>query len=72
MEIAKIKAVNKAVEYYSYKHAKNIIDEEVLVVRAEYRLLKISLIDIEYIESMEDYCKIHLVNAKPVMTLMTY
>jgi two-component system, LytTR family, response regulator len=65
------KAVNKAVEFYSYKHAKNTIDEEVLFVRAEYRLLKINLGDIEYIESMEDYCKIHLVNAKPIMTLMT-
>ena len=65
------KAINKAAEYHSYKHAKNTADEEVLFVRAEYRLLKINLSDIEYIESMEDYCKIHLVNAKPVMTLMT-
>jgi two-component system LytT family response regulator len=65
------KAVNKAVEYYSYKQVKNTIDEEVLFVRAEYRLVKINLNDIEYIESMEDYCKIHLVNAKPIMTLMT-
>jgi len=65
------KAVNKAVEYYSYKQVKNTIDEEVLFVRAEYRLLKINLSDVEFIESMEDYCKIHLVNAKPIMTLMT-
>jgi two-component system, LytTR family, response regulator len=65
------KAVNRAVEYYSYKQAKNTIDEEALFVRAEYRLLKINLSEIEYIESMEDYCKIHLVNAKPIMTLMT-
>jgi len=65
------RAVNKAVEYYSYKQAKNTIDDEVIFVRAEYRLLKINLSDIEYIESMEDYCKINLVNARPVMTLMT-
>lgn len=65
------KAVNKALEYYSYKQAKNTADEEVLFVRVEYHLMKINLGDIEYIESMEDYCKIHFVNAKPVMTLMT-
>jgi two-component system LytT family response regulator len=65
------KAVNKAIEYASYKQAKNTVDDEVLFVRAEYRLIKINLGDVEYIESMEDYCKIHLVNAKPVMTLMT-
>jgi two-component system, LytTR family, response regulator len=65
------KAVNKAIEYYRYKQAKTGVDEEALFVRAEYRLMKINLPDIEYIESMEDYCKIHLLNAKPVMTLMT-
>lgn len=64
------KAVNKAIEFYSYKHAKPNSDEDVLFVRAEYQLVKISLNDIEYIESMEDYCKIHLANAKPVMTLI--
>jgi len=36
------KAVNKAVEYYSYKQVKNTIDEEVLFVRAEYRLLGVT------------------------------
>jgi two-component system, LytTR family, response regulator len=65
------KAVNKAIEYYSYKNAKNTNDDEVLFVRAEYQLIKINLSDVEYIESMEDYSKFHLVNGKPVMTLMT-
>lgn len=65
------KAVNKALEYQSYKHSKPNADAEVLFVRAEYQLVKISIPDIEYIESMEDYCRIHLINAKPVMTLMT-
>ncbi len=42
-----------------------------MFVRPEYQLVKIELKDIEYIESLEDYLKIHLTNAKPVMTLMT-
>ncbi len=49
---------------------KNKVDDEVIFIRSEYQLIKINLNDIEYIESMEDYCKIHLINAKPVMTLM--
>jgi len=65
------KAINKAIEFYNYKYIKNKIDDEVIFIRAEYQLIKINLNDIEYIESMEDYCKIHLMNAKPVMTLMT-
>jgi len=63
------KAISKAVEFYSYKLAKPE-SEAVLFVRAEYQLVKIRLSDIEYIESMEDYCKIHVVNAKPIMTLI--
>jgi DNA-binding LytR/AlgR family response regulator len=33
-------------------------------------MVKIELSTIEYIESMEDYIKIHLTNAKTVLTLM--
>lgn len=39
-------------------------------VYSEYRLVKIPLNDIEYIESLEDYIRINLVNAKPILTLM--
>jgi len=34
-------------------------------------MLRIHLADIEYIESLEDYIKIHLTGEKPVLTLMT-
>lgn len=63
------KAISKAIEFYSYKHTKPE-NEDVLFVRAEYQLVKIKLSDIEYIESMEDYCRIHVVNGKATMTLM--
>src|SRR5665213_1228630 len=65
------KAIQKAIEYFSYKTATQTGMEEVIFIRAEYQLLKINIDDIEYIESLEDYCKIHLLNAKPVMTLTT-
>ena len=41
-----------------------------MYVYSEYRMVKIDLSGIEYIESMEDYIKIHLHNAKTVLTLM--
>lgn len=66
------KAVKKAQEFYTYRqrtHPSEI--PEALFVYAEYRLVKINLADIEYIESLEDYIRIHTTTGKPLMTLMT-
>ena len=65
------KAVEKAIDYYKYKN--NEAGEKAdssLYVYSEYRMVKINLDDIEYIESMEDYIKIHVRNAKTILTLM--
>ncbi len=66
------KAVKKAQEFYTYRqrtHQSEIPDA--LFVYVEYRLVKINLADIEYIESLEDYIRIHTTTGKPLMTLMT-
>jgi two-component system LytT family response regulator len=65
------KAVDKALEYYNYKHnvTANQPDESIYVY-SEYRMVKINVNDIEYLESMEDYVKIHLPGTKPLLTLM--
>lgn len=65
------KAVNKALEFADYKSKTASAESEALFVYSEYRMVKIPIADIEYIESLEDYIRIHLTNAKPVMTLMT-
>ncbi|MGB8194566.1 MAG: LytTR family DNA-binding domain-containing protein [Chitinophagaceae bacterium] len=65
------KAVNRAIEFYQYKQGTNKEQEESLFVRSEYRMLKIPLSQIDYIESLEDYVKIHLTGERPVMSLMT-
>lgn len=65
------RAVNKAVEYFKYRNTSTQDESDCLFVHAEYRLVKIPLGDIEYIESLEDYIKIHVANAKPVLTLLS-
>ncbi len=40
-------------------------------VRADYRLVKINIKDIKYIEGLDDYLKIHLENSPAVVTRMT-
>ena len=65
------RAVNKAIDYYRYKKTTSAKSPGALFVRSEYQLVKIDFNEIEYIESLEDYLKIHRTHGRPVMTLMT-
>jgi DNA-binding LytR/AlgR family response regulator len=65
------KAVRKALDYLAYQKRPGKESEEFLYVHAEYRLVKINLQEIEYIESLEDYIRIHLEQGKPILTLMS-
>lgn len=66
------KAVYKAIDIKIYKDSKLSSQEEGFIyVHSEYRMIKVMLKEIEYIETMEDYIKIHLTNEKPVLTLMS-
>lgn len=47
------------------------IEDQFLFVKSEYRVVKISIDDIKYIESMRDYVRIHLDSQKPIMTLLS-
>jgi len=69
-----LKACNKAFDLYNLQQ--NAVPKELLpdyfFVYVEYNLVKISIPDILYIESMKDYVKIYLQNAsKPVITKMS-
>lgn len=67
-----LKAVDKAVAYKNYTDHKEVTSESSFIyVHSEYRLIKITLSEIEYLESMEDYVKIHHGKEKPTLTLMT-
>jgi two-component system, LytTR family, response regulator len=66
------KAVQKATDFFAYRNRnQKAAEPEALFVYSEYRLMKIPLNEIEYIESLEDYIRIHTIAGKPVMTLMT-
>ncbi|MBE7171379.1 MAG: response regulator transcription factor [Williamsia sp.] len=65
------KAAEKVLDYLEFRDVQKKTQEQALFVRAEYQLVKINLHEIEYIESFEDYIKIHRTDEKPVMTLMT-
>jgi DNA-binding LytR/AlgR family response regulator len=62
-------AAHKAQEYYNYMHSSENKSQN-LFVRAEYSLVKIPCSEIEYIETLDDYIKIHLPSKKPVLTKM--
>jgi len=65
------KAVNKAIEYHRYKNnLQAVAEDSCIYVHSEYRMVKIVLKEIAYLESMEDYVRIHLDNDPPILTLM--
>ena len=65
------KAVEKALDYHKYKNSA-LIEEKAasIYVYSEYKMVRIDLKDIDYIESMEDYIKIHRHNLPTILTLM--
>lgn len=66
------RAVHKAIDYYHYKNATPKTEPTCVYVRSEYRLIKVELADIVYVEGLSDYIKIHLQSSvRPLLTLMT-
>lgn len=64
-------AVNKANEYYNYLNKSEKTTQQYLFIRADYALTKITVAEILYIEGLDDYLKIYLLNQKPVVARMT-
>jgi two-component system LytT family response regulator len=66
------KAVEKAMTLKNYKSSARLAQEDAcFYVHSAYRMVKIMLKDIEYIESREDHIKIHLHQQKPVLSLLS-
>jgi len=64
------KALSKAKEFHEFNQ-KEQNETNYIFVRADYSLIKIDCNEILYIESIDDYIKIHLPGKKPIMTLST-
>ena len=65
---------SKAQKFYELVQNSNnsgVQDNEFLFVKSEYKIVRIRLNDIKYIEGMREYVRIHTINSKPVMTLMS-
>ena len=70
-----LKAANKVKALVDLKTAGSVetlsTSPEHLFVKSEYKLVRIELNDITYIESQHEYIKINLINRKPVMTMVS-
>ncbi len=70
-----LKATNKVknlMELTANKQKESIeATAEHLFVKSEYKLIRIELDDIKYIESQHEYIKIHTIRGKPIMTQLS-
>jgi len=69
-----LKSANKVKSWFDTHHQKSDevrSNKDFLFIKSDYKLLRINFDDIKYIEGMSEYIKIHLTNAKPVMTLLS-
>ncbi len=70
-------AANKAktsIEGYSLKHTadESSASEDYIFIKSNYKLVKVELKDIIYIEGLKDYVKFYTVNSeKPILSLMS-
>lgn len=67
-----LKSANRARVYFeSIKPSKSVEEKrkDFLFIKADYKVNKISLDDIVYIEGMREYVRIHLINGKSLMPL---
>ncbi|MEI6410447.1 MAG: LytTR family DNA-binding domain-containing protein [Bacteroidota bacterium] len=65
-----LQSVEKAQDYYQFLHKSDISQKEIFI-RADFKLIKILLSDILYIEGVGDYIKIYIKDRKTVTARMT-
>ena len=69
-----LKASNKAKTWFNLQQAKPEqinSNDDFLFIKSEYKIVRVKINDIKYIEGMREYVRIHLTNEKPIMTLLS-
>jgi DNA-binding LytR/AlgR family response regulator len=64
------KAVLKARDYHLHNQPKEPLTEKFILVKSDYSLIKIFLKDIQFIEVLDNYLKIHLDDKRTIVTRM--
>tara|TARA_R110001583_G_scaffold1670_2_gene12985 strand:+ start:2843 stop:3553 length:711 start_codon:yes stop_codon:yes gene_type:complete len=68
-----LKASTKAKQWFKLQNQKEELksNDDFLFIKSEYKIIRVKIEDIKYIEGMREYIRIHLVNEKPIMTLLS-
>lgn len=68
-----VKSVNKVIEYMTELYKTNLSENNnYIYIKSEYRLVKIVIDNILYVEGLKDYIKIYLSDGqKPILSLMS-
>jgi DNA-binding LytR/AlgR family response regulator len=66
-----MQAANKAQEFYQFTHQSEKTEQKFIFIRADYKLIKIAVSDILFIEGLDDYLKIHLPQDKTIVARLT-
>lgn len=66
-----LQALTKANDYHKLFLQKETADVQHIFIRADYSLMKIACKDIRFIEGLDDFLKIHLINQKTIVARIT-
>ena len=66
-----LNAANKALDWFNFSQKQQAcVEDRFIYVKSDYKLLRVSLDDILYIEGLKDYVRIYLRDGQKIMSLM--
>ena len=66
-----LKAANKALDWYNIRQKQQIYAKDrFMFVKSDYKLVRVALDDILYVEGLKDYVRIYLEDGQRIMSLM--
>ena len=67
-----LKAANKALDWYNIRQKQQIYAKDrFMFVKSDYKLVRVALDDILYVEGLKDYVRIYLQDGQKLMSLMS-